>query len=130
MRRELLGIIHHVSTDERELGMQYRRKSKADDFVNLKEKAFPKIPAEVQKRILDIEEKVNSLPQDIGIYGICHGDFHLNNFFVEENNIWVFDFDDCAYANYLYDVACFVQGCFLQGYGAGKDLRKMMNDEI
>ena len=54
----------------------------------------------------------------------------MNNFFVEENNIWVFDFDGCAYANYMYDIASFVQACFLRGYGAGKDLRQMMNDEL
>lgn len=127
---ELLGIIHHVSTNERELGLRYRRKSKADDFAAMKEKAFPGIPAAIRQRILAIEEQVNALPQDVGKYGICHGDFHMNNFFVEDNNIWVFDFDGCAYANYLYDVASFIQACFLQGYGAGKNLREVMHDEI
>jgi len=54
----------------------------------------------------------------------------MNNFFVEENNVWVFDFDGCAYAHYLYDIASFVQACFLRGYGAGKDLRQVMNEEM
>lgn len=127
---ELLGIIHHVSEDEEELGIHFRRKSKAEDFEEMKEKSFDKIPPEVRERILQIEAKVNALPRSVGEYGICHGDFHMNNFFVEENNIWVFDFDGCAYANYLYDIASFVQACFLQGYGAGRDLRQVMNDEV
>lgn len=127
---DLLGTIHHVSTDERELGINFKRKEKSEEFVLLKERVKDKIPSDILARIEKIEEEVNRLPKDIGIYGLCHGDFHVNNFFVEDNNIWVFDFDGCSYANYLYDAASFIQACFLRGYGAGKDLREVMNNEI
>lgn len=127
---DLLGGIHHVSTNERELGMTYKRRSMAEIFAEQKGKVIDTFPAEVQKRIETIEQKVNQLPQDLGQYGICHGDFHVNNFFVEANNIWLFDFDGCAYANYLYDVAAFVQACFLNGYGAGKDCRTALAEDI
>ena len=127
---DLLGAIHHVSTDEREKGFKFKRRSKAEDFAALKERVREKVPSEIMERITRIEEKVAALPQEIGHYGICHGDFHTSNFFVEENNIWVFDFDGCAYAHYLYDVASFIQACFLWGYGAGRDLRSVMENEI
>ena len=127
---DLLGAIHHVSTDEREKGFKFMRRTKADDFTALKERVREKIPAEIMERINDIEARIGALPREIGHYGICHGDFHIRNFFVEENNIWLFDFDGCAYAHYLYDIASFVQACFLHGYGAGRDLRKVMEDEI
>ncbi len=127
---DLLGTIHHVSTDERELGINFKRKEKSEEFVLLKERVKDKIPSDILARIEKIEEEVNRLPKDIGIYGLCHGDFHVNNFFVEDNNIWVFDFDGCSYANYLYDAASFIQACFLRGYGAGKDLREVMNNDI
>lgn len=127
---DLLGAIHHISTDERQLGIKFKRSTKAEDFSALKNRVADKVPAEIMARIEEIELRVNNLPQDIGKYGICHGDFHMNNFFVEENNIWVFDFDGCAYADYMYDVASFVQACFLRGYGAGKDLRTVMNEEM
>lgn len=127
---DLLGTIHHVSTDERELGINFKRKEKSEEFVLLKERIKDKIPSNILARIEKIEEEVNRLPKDIGIYGLCHGDFHVNNFFVEDNNIWVFDFDGCSYANYLYDAASFIQACFLRGYGAGKDLREVMNNDI
>ena len=127
---DLLGAIHYVSTNERESGLKFKRSSQQEKFSALKERVFDKVPEGIKERILKIEEKVNALPREIGRYGICHGDFHMNNFFVEENNVWVFDFDGCAYANYLYDVASFVQACFLRGYGAGKDLRKLMNEEM
>lgn len=127
---DLLGAIHHVSTDEREKGFRFQRSSKAEDFAQLKQRVRDKIPEPILERINAIEAAVNALPQDMGHYGICHGDFHMNNYFVEENNVWVFDFDGCAYAHYLYDVASFVQACFLRGYGAGRDLRTVMETEI
>lgn len=127
---DLLGTIHYVSTDEREKGFRFKRGTKSDDFAALKERVRDKIPAEVLERINGIEAQVEALPKEIGEYGICHGDFHMNNYFVEENNIWVFDFDGCAYAHYLYDIASFIQACFLRGYGAGRDLREVMEKEI
>lgn len=127
---DLLGTIHHISTDESELGIRFRRGCKEDDFAALRERVAHRIPEAVLRRIQSIEQQVNALPRRIGRYGICHGDFHMNNFFVEENNIWVFDFDGCGYTHYLYDVASFVQACFLRGYGAGQDLREVMYGEM
>lgn len=127
---DLLGTIHHVSTDEQEKGFRFMRRAKADDFSAMKERVRERIPDEILARINKIEKQVNSLSREIGHYGICHCDFHMNNYFVEENNIWVFDFDGCAYAHYLYDIASFVQACFLRGYGAGRDLREVMEKEI
>lgn len=127
---DLLGAIHRVSTDERIKGFKFMRKTKAEDFSALKERVRDKIPEHILERINKIEQQVAELPQEIGHYGICHGDFHANNFFVEENNVWVFDFDGCAYAHYLYDVASFLQACFLFGYGAGRDLRTVLDEEI
>ena len=127
---DLLGAIHHVSTDEREKGFRFMRRTKADDFAALKARVQDRIPQVILQRIEAIEEKIAVLPQGIGQYGICHGDFHMNNFFVEENNVWVFDFDGCGYAHYLYDVASFVQACFLRGFGAGRDLRAVMQNEL
>lgn len=127
---DLLGTIHHVSTNERELGIKYQRKSLTESFAQTKKRVWENVPPAIQNRISDLEAKVNALPQELGQYGICHGDFHINNFFVDENNIWLFDFDGCVYANYLYDIASFIQACFLMGYKAGEDCRKVLYEDI
>ena len=127
---DLMGTIHHVSTNEREIGIRYRRNTLEQQFTERKKMAFPKLPEAVCRRITEIETRVNALPQDLGVYGICHGDFHHHNFFVEANNVWLFDFDGCCYANYLYDIASFLQACFLHGYRAGEDCRNVLYQEI
>ena len=79
---ELLGMIHYASTNEREIGMNYKRRTIAESFAAQKEKVWEKLSPAVQAKIEAIENEVNALPQDLGKYGICHGDFHSNNFFV------------------------------------------------
>lgn len=126
---DLLGTIHQISTDEREMGLQFSRKKKMDEMMEYQAQ-WEAVPEEIRRRILDIKGKLDALPKDVGKFGICHGDFHSNNFFVEENNIWLFDFDGCTYANYLYDVASFVQSCLLFGYKPGEDCRKVLYEDI
>ena len=127
---DLMGAIHHVSTNEREIGIRYQRSTMAEQFAARKKSAFPKLPDALCRRITQIEDQVNALSQDSGLYGICHGDFHHHNFFVEANNVWLFDFDGCCYAHYLYDIASFLQACFLHGYRAGEDCRKVLYEDI
>ncbi len=50
--------------------------------------------------------EILALPRDNGGFGLCHSDFHSGNFFVtDEGQITLFDFDDCQYAWYIYDIA-------------------------
>lgn len=47
----------------------------------------------------------SSLPISRDFYGLVHTDVHQGNFFVKENDITVFDFDDCAYSWFMNDIA-------------------------
>ena len=114
---ELLGIVHKASTDERKIGMNLKR-------------TYKFLSPDLRKRIDDIAKEVFSLPKNEGFYGLCHGDFHMNNFFVEVNNIWLFDFDSCLYTHYLYDVASFTVDCIQKGYMQGEDCRSILYDHI
>lgn len=55
---------------------------------------------------------LHSLPKDIDSYGLIHNDFNDGNFTVDydNGNITVFDFDDCCYFWFMYDLACAWEG--------------------
>ena len=38
-------------------------------------------------------------------YGLIHTDIHAGNFFVKDNELTVFDFDDCSYMWFVSDIA-------------------------
>lgn len=127
---ELLGSIHKVSADQQKLNMKYRRKSLMDDLGESKKKAWDQLNPKIQEKISAMEEKMMNLPKEPETYGLCHGDFHLNNFFVEANNIWLFDFDSCLYSHYLYDIATFMIDCLQKGYKRGEDCRKIIFEDM
>ncbi|MBN2388029.1 MAG: phosphotransferase [Anaerolineales bacterium] len=49
---------------------------------------------------------LRTLPCDRDGYGMIHQDAHLGNLFVDENyTLTLFDFDDCVYGHFIYDIA-------------------------
>lgn len=57
------------------------------------------------KKHVDLMKWYKSLKRDVNSYGLIHTDVHQGNFFVFENNITIFDFDDCAYSFFINDIA-------------------------
>jgi Ser/Thr protein kinase RdoA (MazF antagonist) len=49
---------------------------------------------------------LRALPRDPEGYGMIHQDAHDGNFYVDESGrLTLFDFDDCCYGHYIYDLA-------------------------
>ena len=117
----LLGKIHSTSEKQVKNGKKYRRPMQPENFAGLKKSVWETLDPAVRDRIASIEEKVLARTRDAENFGLCHCDFHLNNFFVENNNIWLYDFDGCSYGYYLYDIAIFIMACISNGYRLGED---------
>ncbi|MDY6900457.1 MAG: phosphotransferase [Cyanobacteriota bacterium] len=56
----------------------------------------------VYKRLINFEAVAG---QGKNIFGIIHGDLHLNNVILHKNNLIPIDFDDSGYGYYIYDLA-------------------------
>jgi Ser/Thr protein kinase RdoA (MazF antagonist) len=57
---------------------------------------------EIYKNILI---KLASFPKTKQNFGLIHNDLHQGNFFVNSNQLILFDFDDCAYNWYVQDLS-------------------------
>lgn len=45
-------------------------------------------------------------PKNESSFGLVHGDFLFSNYyFDDDNNIFIFDFDECEYSWFIYDIA-------------------------
>ncbi|WP_158595162.1 phosphotransferase enzyme family protein [Oceanobacillus piezotolerans] len=49
--------------------------------------------------------ELNKLPKNKSGYGMIHNDLHQGNFYVHNNKIILFDFGDCEYNWFIYDIA-------------------------
>jgi Ser/Thr protein kinase RdoA (MazF antagonist) len=70
------------------------------------ERFVPASETRVLKRYGEVLEHLRRLPRGGESYGLIHQDAHGYNFFVDENGrITLFDFDDCVYSWYIYDIS-------------------------
>lgn len=62
---------------------------------------------EAAQAYLDLMETLRALPRGPEDYGMIHQDAHSGNFFYEPESgtITLFDFDDCCYGHFIYDIA-------------------------
>lgn len=71
----------------------------------------PKL-GKIRQQIHILLDKIREIPREREIYGLIHGDFNDGNFTVDYDNgeITVFDFDDCCYFFYVYELASAWEG--------------------
>ncbi|MFH0766573.1 MAG: phosphotransferase [Bacillota bacterium] len=59
----------------------------------------------IYNRFTELIKKLNQLPITKENYGLIHTDIHIGNFFTKDDQLCVFDFDDCAYMWFISDIA-------------------------
>jgi Ser/Thr protein kinase RdoA (MazF antagonist) len=108
---QVLGQMHRLAKTYQPLSEAIRRPEWHywEDF-----RAFPygeRLPT-IQQKFDQLIAELHALPKDADSYGLIHNDFNDGNFTVDYDNgdITVFDFDDCCYFWFMYDIACAWEG--------------------
>ena len=104
---QVLGQMHRLAKTYQPPSESIRR---PEWFTWEHAKGFPyqeKLPA-IYRKYEQLVAELHALPKDVNSYGLIHNDFNDGNFTVDYDNgdITVFDFDDCCYFWFLYDLAC------------------------
>lgn len=104
----LVGNLHLLS---KEYGpnknfrrQQWFEESNNSDYLIYLPKSKVKIITEIEQ----INNKFMSLAKSKDSYGLIHADIHTGNFFINNNQIILFDFDDSCYSWYIYDIAIII----------------------
>lgn len=140
----LLGRIHALSKGYKVANEAWRRPS-WDDPLNVR---LAPLEPSIAEKLEEIISYLQALPQDGDSYGMIHQDAHEGNFFVDEQGqITLFDFDDCCYGHFVYDLAMvlfytvtnladaaqfapYFWKRFMRGYAAENDLDPAWQREI
>jgi Ser/Thr protein kinase RdoA (MazF antagonist) len=102
----LLGKIHALSKDYEPADPAWRRDEWDSPGNMLVEAWLSPLETVVLKKFQELMRYLRTLPKGPENYGLIHQDAHAGNFFVDENyKITLFDFDDCVYSWYIYDIA-------------------------
>ncbi len=102
---KVLGTIHRLSKE-------YKPVNKRPDFFNKYNPEYmdvliPDEYEELKNAIGDRLERFGNLPVSEDVYGLVHFDFSDGNYHIDMNtgDITVFDFDNCMYCWYMFDLA-------------------------
>lgn len=100
-----LGAIHRLSKG-------FRPEHRRPEFFSKYNRAYieqliPDSRAELKEAICSRLDEYRTLPQDAENYGLVHFDFCDGNYHVDMDtgDITVFDFDNCIYCWYMFDLA-------------------------
>lgn len=87
-----------------------------------------------------LKDAIPSLPQEIGVYGICIGDVNQTNFHINDRKeITLFDFDQCGYGYRAFEIGKFISSihpektkyeisnAFIEGY---QQERQLTDEEL
>ena len=108
---QVLGQMHRLAKTYQPLSSTIRRPEwHAWEYYQ----GFPygeRLPI-IQQKYDRLIAELHALPKDVDSYGLIHNDFNDGNFTVDydNGNITVFDFDDCCYFWFVYDIACAWEG--------------------
>lgn len=100
-----LGRIHHLS---RQYVPVHRRPDYFDKYnMDYIGKLIPDTYAELKQAMADRLARFGKLPETDDTYGLVHFDFSDGNYHInmENGDITVFDFDNCMYCWYMFDLA-------------------------
>ncbi|MFD2443013.1 phosphotransferase enzyme family protein [Bacillus sp. CGMCC 1.16607] len=103
---QITGRLHSLAIDYKPL--QWSRKNWLDEeYLNV-EKYILNDQEIVREKSLNLVKKMKELPKNKNQFGIVHGDLHYMNFFLNQGEIQLFDFDDIHYNFFINDLAVII----------------------
>ena len=102
----LIGRMHALAKTYQVSNPAWKRYAWDSPENNTAERQMPAKEVLALEKYHTVLAHLRSLPRDAGGYGMIHQDAHPGNFFVDDEYcIILFDFDDCVYGHFIYDIA-------------------------
>lgn len=103
----LIGRMHALSKDYEPGNPAWMRPHMDEPIMLDSEQWLPPSEVRVLERLRRIRKQMAGLRRDDrDAYGLIHQDAHGGNFFIaDDGTITLFDFDDCVYGWFVYDIA-------------------------
>ena len=130
-----LGKVHRTSMTYQPTGTM-RFHWFDDDFYKRPETFLPEAEPRLREELAALIRWLNARPANAENYGLVHGDMNADNFRIDGDRLIGFDFDDCTYHWFAFDIAVALvparalqrkyrvpyAECLLKGYSHEKQL--------
>jgi len=102
---KVMGRMHALAKRYQPSEMAVKRFHWYEDPSLRVEQYIPASQPKVIEMCNRLKNKLLTFTADMDAYGLIHSDFHHSNFYVDSDEITVFDFDDCHYNWFAFDIA-------------------------
>ncbi|AZU62309.1 phosphotransferase enzyme family protein [Neobacillus mesonae] len=102
---KLVGKMNHATKTYQKPDHITKRPEWDEDDILLLESYLPADDQELIEKGKELLQQFQNLEKGPDSYGLIHSDIHSGNFFIDNNKIEVFDFDDCSYHWFASDIA-------------------------
>ena len=106
-----IGVFHRLTRGFKPV---HPRQNWMDDENHQFNVRIPAGQTKVLARSSELMNKLSSLADSSDVFGLIHGDAHAGNYVNDQGSLTFFDFDDCLYAWFGYDVATILLGVAIQ----------------
>lgn len=100
-----IGSIHKLSRAYKPFDRLLRRYWNESQHLAKAYEIFRKYSPQLAEVYLKYLNIMKLLPRDDDCFGLVHGDFLFSNYNIHGNEVVVFDFDECEYSWFVYDIA-------------------------
>jgi len=105
-REKLIGKLHRLTKNYSPENTMYKRREwYNENCFKFDDEMMKKIDSSVVKKSKKIINMVKEMFIDKDSYGLIHTDAHTGNFFIDDGELTLFDFDDSAYKHFISDIA-------------------------
>jgi Ser/Thr protein kinase RdoA (MazF antagonist) len=102
----LLGRMHALAKTYIPANPAWKRYAWDSPENNTPDRQLSRDEKLIREKYRALLARLRPLPREPDGYGMIHQDAHLGNLFVDENyTLTLFDFDDCVYGHFIYDIA-------------------------
>jgi Ser/Thr protein kinase RdoA (MazF antagonist) len=103
---QITGRIHALSKKYKPSVEEIQRHDWTQNYYLQNMKRFiPEDQYKVYESCKRLMGKIKNLNKSTDSYGLIHGDINVGNFFMNDEGITVFDFDECQYSWFVEDIA-------------------------
>jgi len=124
-----IGKLHQLTKEYKVAEGIHKRYEWYEDILFTNGTSFlPKEDKYIIEKYDELIAYLKKLPTDVNSYGLIHTDIHFGNFFVDDDKITIFDFDDCSYKWFISDIAIAI--FYLTAFGMDSDKRNSFAKEF
>lgn len=98
-----LGKIHYLSKKYTPLDKSIKKQEWNKGILFTE--TFEDVSKVVARKWAYFIKEIENLPKNKNCYGMIHNDLHQKNFYIDDKEIILFDFGDCEYNWFVYDIA-------------------------